>query len=398
MIFLSLGSNVGNRLENLRIAISKLSFFFDCKKLSHVIESRAILPDNAPADWDMNFLNMVIAGETSVDAFSLLALLKNIEREMGRETTYSSWSPRIIDVDIIAYHDLCIYTDELSIPHREIRNRDFLQYLLASISYQIPANIRINTEKYVALNYFVLDPRLVGIVNVTPDSFSDGGAFFDFSNAENQIRKLYNDGANIIELGAQSTHPGYVEIPPTEEISRLGEIFERVGDINCLGIDTYFDNVVEFALQKPNIHWINDIKSQISDNVIKLIADKNAKLIIMLYGMDPSWLETRAKYLRNLGMKKENIILDPGVGFAKTKRENIEMIKNISRIKEMGYEILLGHSRKSCFSAFSNADAPDRDIETIAISDFAKAKNVDYLRIHNVKDHMRFFVAKHCIT
>ncbi|MDR1560828.1 MAG: dihydropteroate synthase [Holosporaceae bacterium] len=398
MIYLSLGSNLGNRIVNLRTAIAKISLFFDCEKISIVIETRAILPQDAPADWDKNYLNVVIGGNTFASPFELLSIIKNIEKEMGRDASSRRWSPRIIDIDIITYHDQYVDHKNLSIPHKEIQNRDCLQYLLASLDYEIPQDIRMDVERYSALNYFTLEPKLVGIVNVTPDSFSDGGDFFDTNKAIEQINELYRNGASVIELGAQSTRPGYMEVSPAEEISRLSKILERVVDLDCIGVDTYFDDVVKYALQKPNINWINDIKSQISDETIKMIADRNIKYVTMLQGTDIFWLRDRAKYLRELGIARKNIILDPGIGFAKTKRENIEIIKNISVIQELGYEVLLGHSRKSFISAFSNSPSRDRDIETLAISDFARQNKVDYLRVHNIKDHMKFFVAKHRMT
>ncbi|MDR0580583.1 MAG: dihydropteroate synthase, partial [Holosporaceae bacterium] len=303
------------------------------------------------------------------------------------------WSPRVIDIDIVDYNHEVIDTKGLFVPHKETKNRDFLQYLLESVAYKIPKNIKRDTNRYSALNYFVLSPKLVGIVNVTPDSFSDGGKYFDPNAAISRITDLYNEGACIIELGAQSTRPGYNEISPSEEIARLSEILEKTENIDCLGVDSYFDSVIEYAIKTHNIKWINDIKSQLSVNTIKLIADNNAKLVVMLYGMNVAWLENRARHLRNLGIKKENILLDPGIGFGKSRRENIEIIRNISRIKSMGYEILFAHSRKSFISSFSNAIIADRDVETIAVSNFAAQKKMDYLRVHNVRDHMKFFVA-----
>jgi 2-amino-4-hydroxy-6-hydroxymethyldihydropteridine diphosphokinase/dihydropteroate synthase len=237
----------------------------------------------------------------------------------------------------------------------------------------------------------------VGIVNVTPDSFSDGGKFFEAKKAEQHARKLRDEGAAIVELGAQSTRPGYAEISPPEEISRLSEVLERCSDMDQLCVDTYFDDVVRYVVKEHHIRWINDQNSRLNAETIKLVADRNIKLIIMLHGTDISWFQSRIRELEDCGMERNNIILDPGIGFAKTKRENVEIIKNIKRFREIGCEIFLGHSRKSFISAFSTLEAKDRDIETIAVSNFAIDMKVDYLRIHNVKDHMRFFVAKHCL-
>ena len=352
------------------------------------------MPPDAPSDWDLPYINMVIAGNSFLDPFSLLERIKGIEKQMGRNLDAPIWSPRIIDLDIIDYNGERINTELLSVPHREIKNRDFLQYLLDSIDYKVSHDVLSDIDNYKALNYFVLDPKLVGIVNITPDSFSDGGRYFASYAAVDHIINLYNNGAYIIELGAQSTRPGYIEIPPSEEIARLDRVLEKVENIDCLGVDTYFDDVVIHLIKKYNIKWINDIKSQLGVDTIKLIADTDAKLVVMLHGMNIEWLKSQASNLQNLGMRKENILLDPGIGFGKSKRENIEIIKNISRIKDMGYELLFAHSMKSFISDFSNASTENRGVETIAISDFAAMKKMDYLRVHNVLDHMRFFVAK----
>jgi 2-amino-4-hydroxy-6-hydroxymethyldihydropteridine diphosphokinase/dihydropteroate synthase len=356
-----------------------------------------LLLDNAPASWDINYFNAVVVGKTDDSPMDLLAKIKRIEKKMGRDLEAPRWSPRIIDIDIIYYGNEKIATEQLTIPHREIKNRDFLQFLLAEVGCEIPENEKMDVNNYSALNHFVLDPKLLGIVNVTPDSFSDGGKFFVAEKAERRARELYGDGATIVEFGAQSTHPGYKEVSPSEEISRLSEVLERCNDMNCLCIDTYFDEVVRYVVKNHHVGWVNDQNSQLNSETIKLIADENLKLVIMLHGTDIPWFSRRVGELENFGMKRENIIVDPGIGFGKNKRRNIEMIKNISILKEFGCEILLGHSRKSFISAFSTAVPEDRDAETIAVSDFAADMHVDYLRIHNVKDHMRFFVAKHCL-
>jgi 2-amino-4-hydroxy-6-hydroxymethyldihydropteridine diphosphokinase/dihydropteroate synthase len=332
----------------------------------------------------------VIAGRSDLDPFIFLERIKNIEKKIGRDMNASKWSPRIIDIDILHYNNAKIVAEQLTVPHKEIKNRDFLQYLLKSIGGE---NFPI--DDYNAINYFTLEPKLVGIVNVTPDSFSDGGKFFDQDDAVRRINDFYEDGACVIELGAQSTRPGYREIPPSEEISRLDKILERTKHINCIGVDTYFDDVVKYLIKNFDLKWINDVKSQLNSDTVKLIADSGAKLAVMLWGTDLSRLKSRTEYLRNLGMKKENIVLDPGIGFGKTKRENIEIIKNVARLREDGYEVLFAHSRKSFMTNFSKAEAADRDVETLAVSNFAADQKMDYLRIHNVRDHMKFFTAKH---
>jgi 2-amino-4-hydroxy-6-hydroxymethyldihydropteridine diphosphokinase/dihydropteroate synthase len=397
MIYIALGSNLENRLDNLRLAISALSKFVDIKFMSHVIETEAMLLPNSPRNWDRPFYNIAIACESACDPFDLLSKIKELEKRIGRNLKDPTWSPRIIDMDIIFYENIEINSENLQIPHPGVKNRNFLQYLLREIGCEIPDSIKLNLDEYKPLNNLVLYPKLVGIVNVTPDSFSDGGNYAEVDKAEAQARKLYNDGATLIEFGAQSTRPGYVEISPCEEICRVGEVLERCSDIDCLCIDSYFDEVIKYAIEKHDIKWINDQNSNLRADTLKLIADNNTKLVIMLHGNDICWFERRIKELENFGIVKENILIDPGIGFGKTKHENIKMIRNINKLKEFGCEIYFGHSRKSFITLFSDVEAKCRDIETIAVSDLAANAEVDYLRVHNIKDHMRFFVAKYCM-
>ncbi|MDR2794214.1 MAG: dihydropteroate synthase [Holosporaceae bacterium] len=396
MVYLSLGSNIGNRFENIRTAIAELLPFFDCKIMSHLIETEAILPDGALPEWNKPYLNMVIGGDSSCSPFELLSRVKKVEQKIERDLDAPRWSPRTIDIDILSYYSQSVNSEKIVLPHQAIGDRKFLQYLLREVGYFFSEDV-INNLDYAPLDHFVLDPKMVGIVNVTPDSFSDGGKYFDVAKAEAHARKIYADGAYIVEFGSQSTRPGYEEVSPEEEIARLSEVLERCGDISCKGVDTYFADVAKYAIEKHKIKWINDQKGTFNAATIKFIADNDVKLVTMLQGTDMSWISERIKVLRHCGMSLGNIIIDPGLGFGKTKYQNIKIIQNCKRLRDFGCEVLVGHSRKSFMELFTNFPASERDVETLAISDFLSDSEVDYIRIHNVRDHMRFLVAKSCI-
>ncbi|MDR2157931.1 MAG: dihydropteroate synthase [Holosporaceae bacterium] len=397
-VLLAVGANLGNKLQNLRNALREIKSCFDLAGVSHAIETKAVLPKNSPAAWNLPYLNIMAVCKTSRAPIETLSAVKMIEEKLGRDANAPRWSPRIIDIDIALYGKQKINTDRLTIPHPELKNRDFWQFLLEEIGCAIPKEIKLDVNNYKALNHFVLYPQFVGIVNVTPDSFSDGGKFLDPEKAERRVRKLLDDGASIIDIGAQSTRPQYIEVSPSEEISRLSPVLERCGNVDNLSIDSYFDEVVKYVLKNPNVKWINDQNSTLNPETIKLIADRNVKLVVMLRGVNFSWIDERIKYLENLGVKKSNLIVDPGIGFGKSKHENIRLIKNLKSLRQRyGCEILLGASRKSFISAHSNATPKNRDLETIATSCFAADAGVDYLRVHNVKNHMRFFVTKRCL-
>ena len=389
MIYLALGSNLGNRFENLRRAIAELKQVFRMEKISHVIETEALLLPGSPDSWNIPYLNMMLAGDTDLSPHELLSFIKRTEEKLGRDMTASRWSPRIIDIDIVVYNDQHLVTDELTIPHTQIANRDFWKYLLEMLGY--PTNDP-TVNDYRALNYFVLDPKIIKITNITPDSFSDGGKFFDPADALDEIESAYRNGAAYVELGAQSTRPGYVEVSAQEEIRRLEPVLVNVSREIPLAIDTYFDEVVNFCLDHSNIGIINDIKFNLSDTTLRRLADNDTKIVTMLTGTDFDCLKNQVNHLKKCGLK--HIIVDPGIGFGKTKFENLTILKNVEKIKSLGCEILIGHSRKSFFSLISNQGATNRDIETLAVSDIMQNFGVDYLRIHNLEQHMKFFTAK----
>ncbi|MDR2417026.1 MAG: 2-amino-4-hydroxy-6-hydroxymethyldihydropteridine diphosphokinase, partial [Holosporales bacterium] len=242
MICLSLGSNIGDRLAYLRSALAELAVFFTVQKTSVVFETQALLPQGTPTDWDTLYCNMVVGGTSSCAPEELLHRLQETEQRLGRPKEHKTWSPRFIDLDILLYDEVTMESDILTIPHKELKNRPFLQSLLAMMGVW-PSTL----DDYTPVRSFVLEPKIVGIVNVTPDSFSDGGRFFGPKAAVQRAQDVYAQGATIVELGAQSTHPGYTEISPQEEIARLEPVLERCQNIPCLGIDTYFDEVVGFA-------------------------------------------------------------------------------------------------------------------------------------------------------
>lgn len=398
LVYLGLGSNLGNRLENFRQAISQLSnnVCIEITQISHVLETKAILVKGSPENWNIPFLNMVVSGKPLCSPQDLLKKIKQIEQNMGRDLNAPKWSPRVIDIDILDYCSQKISQEDLILPHKEIKNRDFVQYSMAELGYDAGDTL----QDFQAINHFVLYPKFVGIVNVTPDSFSDGGKFFDPKDAINQIKKLVSDGAHMVDIGAQSTRPGYTEVSAQEEIRRLSKVLERCDDFppeTCnLSLDTYYDEVLEYAIKNhPNIiKCANMQQFRIHKNVINMVADYGMKIVIMLNGTDLQWFVDTINTLENWGMKRENIIVDPGIGFGKNKIQNVRMIQSLCDLRQFGCEIMLAHSRKSFISLFSNADAASRDIETLAFSQKAFENGAaDYLRVHNVADHMRFFVA-----
>ncbi|MGL9761380.1 MAG: dihydropteroate synthase [Wolbachia sp.] len=427
MIYISIGSNIGNRLSNLQKAAQLLKerYFKDLKS-SIVLETKAILPNGAPSDWDKPFFNMVVYGNCSISPEELLKGLKQIECNIGRPQIHEKWAPRIIDLDILLWDDLTLDTLYLNVPHPELLSRPFLLHLMAMLSPMgdIPTTnktfgtVANNTPSVqdCFLKSFTLSPELVGIVNVTPDSFSDGGLYYEPDQATKQVLQLVSDGASVVDLGAQSTRPGSSMQTPEEEYARLKPVLDnlshymKAGDIK-VSIDSFWPDVILKALEYYNIAWINDVKGDLDDNTLKAIASGGCSIVIMHSlsipphkdniipgNTDPintinHWAEKSVNRLLALGFNKSSIIIDPGIGFGKSLYQNIWILRNIEALQSFGCKVLVGHSRKSFISSFSSEFAFNRDLETISMSSVLHNK-VDFLRVHNVLDHMRFFVAQ----
>lgn len=340
--------------------------------------------------------------------------------DIGRPQVYEKWAPRVIDLDILLWDDLTLDTPYLKIPHPELINRPFLLHLVAMLS---PIPIINKTFGYdipsiqdCFLKSFTLSPELVGIVNITLDSFSDGGLYYDADQATKQALQLVSDGASIVDLGAQSTRPGSLIQTPKAEYARLKPVFDnlnqcmKVGDIK-VSIDSFWPDVILNVLEHYNIAWVNDQKGDLDDNTLKAIASSGCSIVIMHSlsipphsdniipsDIDPidtinNWAERNINRLLALGFDQSSIIIDPGIGFGKSLYQNIWLLRNIEALQSFGCKVLVGHSRKLFISSFSTEPVFNRDLETIALSS-ALHNKVDFLRVHNVRDHMRFFVAQ----
>jgi 2-amino-4-hydroxy-6-hydroxymethyldihydropteridine diphosphokinase/dihydropteroate synthase len=410
MVYISLGSNLGNRINNLRTAAAFLiQSYLRNTTCSIVLETEAVLPENAPIEWNKPFLNMIVSGETELSPHELLAALKSVETEMGRPELYEVWSPRIIDLDILLWDELVINSPALKIPHPELNNRPFLQHLLALMGVKLSQNLQITN---LFKKSFVLSPQLVGVVNVTHDSFSDGGNFSQTDKAIQQVLKLAADGASIIEIGAQSTRPGAIIAGPDQEYNKLKPVLDNIIQFMhdrtlTISVDTFWPTVISKLLKNYPVAWVNDVKGELDDETLKLIAAKNCKLCLMHSLTIPptkeiiipiekrptdvivEWGKAYVDRLLALGFSLDQIILDPGIGFGKSIYQNIEILQKVVDLQKLGVKIMIGHSRKSYFGAFSGRTAAQRDIETIAVSCFL-AEKVDFLRVHNVEDHMHF--------
>lgn len=426
MIFISIGSNLGDRLGYIDKALHLLKKrYFSDLRCSIILETEAIVPDAAPLEWNKTYLNAIAYGHSSFSPEALLQGLKEVEAELGRPHIYEKWAPRVIDLDILLWDETVLETPSLQIPHPQLFNRPFLLYLMAIIS---PLQKHPSTNKTFIemadntsfIRNMALYPRLVGIVNVTEDSFSDGGFYGKGDQAIQQAIKLSSQGAALVEIGAQSTRPGAIIQSSEIEYNKLKPVldglksFMQDGSMK-ISIDSFSPEVIMNILDNYPISWINDVAG-LDDETLKAIAAHGCNIvamhslsippqknIILPIDKDPVqevtvWIEAVTDKLMQLGFDRKSIIVDPGIGFGKSISQNIELMRQADRLRECGFTLLMGHSRKSYIAGFSKAEVRDRDLETIAISSYLFNMKTDFIRVHNVSDHQRFFIAQQVIS
>lgn len=242
---------------------------------------------------------------------------------------------------------------------------------------------------------------VMGILNTTPDSFSDGGKHNRLEEAVDHALRMVEEGADIIDIGGESTRPNYVMISEEEEIARIIPVIEairRSSDIP-ISVDTYKSRVADAACH-AGADLINDIWGMQYDSDMARVAAKNNATVCIMHNrktMDYKEfykdfcedLEKSIEIALNAGLSKQNIILDPGIGFAKTYEMNLYLLGHLERLHEFGYPILLGASRKSVIGITLKEPATNRLEGTLATSVIAVMKGCHFIRVHDVKENIR---------
>ncbi|MCR5469076.1 MAG: dihydropteroate synthase [Lachnospiraceae bacterium] len=242
---------------------------------------------------------------------------------------------------------------------------------------------------------------VMGILNVTPDSFSDGGRWNDVDKALFKAEEMIKDGAAIIDVGGESTRPGYEKISDEEEIERtvpvIAAIKERFDTV--VSVDTY-KSAVAAACADAGVDLINDIWGLKYDGTMaKVIAEKNLACCLMHNRKQPEYdsyvkgvindLKESVDLALDAGIHKERIILDPGVGFAKTPEQNLEIMAHSEALKVLGFPILLGTSRKSVIGYVLDTPVNERLEGTLATTVMAVMQGYAFVRVHDVKENVR---------
>ena len=259
--------------------------------------------------------------------------------------------------------------------------------------------MRIGNKEFDLIN----KAYIMGILNVTPDSFSDGGKWTKIDETLRHVETMINDGASIIDIGGESTRPGYTKISEEEEISRVAPVIECIRkefDIP-LSVDTYKAKVADEAV-KAGANLVNDIWGFKGDErMATVVAGHNVPCCVM-HNRDiekkpyTSFLDDVKCDLsecidigKAAGVKMENIIVDPGIGFGKNLEHNLKLLNNLEELKKQGFPVLLGASRKSVIGLTLDLPVEERLEGTIAITTLGVMKGCSIIRVHDVKENYR---------
>lgn len=449
-VVIALGSNVGDRLNNFDEALQLM------RRSGIDITRHACLYETEPAyvTDQPQFLNSAIRGVTKLGPHELLDALKKIEKDMGR-TDGIRYGPRPIDLDILLYGRYRITSDRLIVPHERIWERPFVMAPLVDLlgsdvssdvvacwhSLSIhPGGIFESWEKLGGQSLIGKDgmkrvlpvgkslwdwsrkTSVMGILNVTPDSFSDGGKYQSVEDAVSQARLMISQGADIIDIGAQSTRPKASKISPEEELERLIPVLEAIlklpeAEGKFLSVDTFYSQVASEAVSK-GAHFVNDVSGgQLDSKMLDVVAGLKVPYVAMHMRGNPSTMQNsenleyddvckdvaselcmRARDAELSGIPAWKVIIDPGIGFSKKTEHNLDILMGLPTIrKEIARKslavshapLLIGPSRKRFLGDIcSHSSASDRDPATVASVTTGVLGGANIVRVHNVRDNV----------
>jgi dihydroneopterin aldolase/2-amino-4-hydroxy-6-hydroxymethyldihydropteridine diphosphokinase/dihydropteroate synthase len=430
-VYLALGSNVGDRAHNLHTALRALRDFATGVETSFLYVTPPAYVTDQP-----EFLNAACRITTQLAPHALLAALKQIEQRMGRAKTVR-FGPRNIDLDILFYDDLQLASDTLTIPHPRLAERGFVLTPLQDLA---PAFVHPILGKTVRALMSALHeaplPKvmpvrnglwqwgqktyIMGIINVTPDSFSGDGLWTANPSATDQVieravaqaTQMVADGADCLDIGGQSTRPGHQVIAVEEEIARTEPVIRAIAQQVTvpLSIDTFRAPVAQAALA-AGASMINDVWGLTFDPRLgQVAAEQETPLVVMhnrTQNADPAYqhlppqpgavytdligeitaeLQRQLATAQHAGLPRWLLIADPGIGFGKTPAQHLALLRHLGELKgTLDYPLLIGASRKSFMGNVLSGLPPEaRDEATLALGVLALERGANLLRVHNV--------------
>ena len=250
-------------------------------------------------------------------------------------------------------------------------------------------------------------PLVMGVLNITPDSFADGGVFLDFNDATDRVRQMLGEGADIVDIGGESTRPGAAPIPEASELERVIPLLENIR-LACdargvpISVDTRKPVVMRAAIA-AGASMINDINALRAPGAIEALSEGSAAVCLMHMQGEPATMQQSATYddvvadvaaflaerasaCVAAGIDRARIVLDPGFGFGKTVEHNLTLLRRLSEIAALGYPLLAGLSRKSTIGVLTGRDVDDRMAGSVAAALAAVARGAAIVRVHDVRE------------
>ena len=246
--------------------------------------------------------------------------------------------------------------------------------------------------------------HVMGILNVTPDSFYDGGLHFDLADTQKRVDSMVKEGVEIIDIGGESTRPGSKPVTIKEELERVIPAIKYIAENYDvpISIDTQKAEVAKEAIE-AGAHIVNDVGGLRNEDMISVVSEMNVPVIMMHMQGTPEnmqknpqygdvvedikeWLEERISAAEKAGIKRSNIIVDPGIGFGKNLKHNLELLGRLSEFKGMAGGVLLGASRKSFIAMMAGNEKGDRLTGSLSAAIMGVTGGVDILRVHDVKE------------
>lgn len=429
MILLALGSNLKGKFGTPAETVCRAISMLGQRGVTVTRQSRLWLTPAWPDPTDPPFVNVVIAVETELSPFDLADVMFSIEDEAGRQRHASNQNaPRSLDIDLIAYNSLVLEGGEqrLSIPHPRMSARAFVLVPLSDIASDwvhpvnsktvqdmiallSPEDVEAVSALYTPEFPLKADPSVMGILNVTPDSFSDGGIYFDPEKAVAHALKMIKAGANIIDIGGESTRPGAVEVNVDEEISRIVPVIkalrENAGAKGIrISVDTRKAAVMRAAIN-AGADMVNDVTALTHDpECLRVAREADVPICLMHMQGTPETMQDRPEYndvvddvyqylnariqaCLTSGILPKNLIVDPGIGFGKTVNQNCQLIASLNRFCRLGAPVLIGASRKSMIGQICENTPPEERLAgTIAINTVAYNNGASIFRVHDVAE------------
>mmetsp|Transcript_3053 Transcript_3053/g.9326 ORF Transcript_3053/g.9326 Transcript_3053/m.9326 type:complete len:448 (-) Transcript_3053:85-1428(-) len=423
-VLIGLGSNVGDRLGNINYGLCNLRSIGTLVQTSFLYWSKPMYVTDQP-----HFYNAVCELETEVPPLDLLSRVKQIEAGAGRHFAGRRYGPRSLDLDLLLYGSEDVRLGEkLTIPHPRIHERDFvlrpladicrhvcirgksIQSMLDELERRRPEEVcqRVMAVRNRELE-FVWGRKSIcmGILNITPDSFSDGGDNVCLEGALKSAEAFIASGCDILDVGGQSTRPGAEEITAQEERNRVLPVIralrEKYPTKTAISVDTFHASVADAAID-AGADIVNDVSGGERDvNMLQTIQRRGVPCILMHMRGDSKTMTRLATYedlvsevaaemrartaaAQSCGIPRWNIIVDPGFGFAKNGGQNLQLVGKLQEIKDScgGFPMLTGLSRKRFIGDILGNVAPkDRDFGSAAAAVLCRANGSDIFRFHN---------------